>query len=48
MVGKYEEPGSEGKVRLDAPFAYCSPELMEKETDNRNPGFYLFSRKEPC
>ena len=46
--GKYEEPGREGKVRLDAPFAYCSPELMEKETDNRNPGFYLFSRKEPC
>ena len=28
--GKYEEPGREGKVRLDAPFAYCSPELMEK------------------
>ena len=46
--GKNEEPGREGKVRLDAPFAYCSPELMEKETDNRNPGFYLFSRKEPC
>lgn len=45
--GKYDEPGREGKVRLNTPFAYCSPELLEKETDNRNPGFYLFSRKIP-
>lgn len=45
--GKYDEPGREGKVLLDAPFAYCSPELLEKETDNRDPGFYLFSRKIP-
>lgn len=45
--GKYDEPGREGKVLLDVPFAYCSPELLEKETDNRNPGFYLFSRKIP-
>lgn len=45
--GKYDEPGREGKVRVDAPFAYCSPELLELETANRDPGFYLFSRKIP-
>lgn len=45
--GKYEEPGREGKVRVDAPFAYCTPELLSIEAANRNPGFYLFSRKLP-
>ena len=45
--GKYEEPGRQGNVRVDPPFAWCSPELLAKETDNRNPGFYLFARKKP-
>lgn len=45
--GKYEEPGREGKVRVDGPFAYCAPEVLTMDTDNRNPGFYLFSRKVP-
>lgn len=45
--GKYEEPGREGKVRVDGPFAYCAPDVLAKDTDNRNPGFYLFSRKVP-
>ena len=45
--GRYDEPGRRGKVLLDEPFAWCSPELLTKETDNRSPGFYLFYRKAP-
>lgn len=45
--GKYDEPGREGRVRTDGPFVWCSPELLAQETDNRDPGFYLFSRKIP-
>ena len=45
--GKYEEEGRQGKVRVDAPFVYCAPEVLAQDTDNRNPGFYLFARKKP-
>ena len=45
MEGKFEEPGRQGKVRVDGCFSYCAPEVLAKDTDNRNPGFYLFSRK---
>ena len=44
---KFDEPERQGKVRVDAPFAYCTPGLLEIETGNRTPGFYLFSRKIP-
>lgn len=45
--GRYDEPGRKDKVLLDEPFAWCSPELLTRETDNRSPGFYLFFRKTP-
>lgn len=45
--GKYEEEGRKGTITLEAPFAYCSPRLLEKETNNRTPGYYLFSRRQP-
>lgn len=45
--GKYEEEGRSGKVRLDGSFAWCDASLLAVETDNRSPGFYLFSRKIP-
>lgn len=45
--GKFDEPGREGKVRVDGSFAYCAPEVLAKDADNRKPGFYLFARKKP-
>lgn len=45
--GKYDGPGREGRVTVDWPFAWCSLELLSRETENRNPGFYMFSRKIP-
>lgn len=43
--GKYEEEGRQNKVLLDTPFSYCSPRVLEKDAENRSPGYYLFSRK---
>jgi len=45
--GKFEEPGREGKVRVDGVFSYCTPETISIDVANRDPGFYLFSRKVP-
>ncbi len=41
---KYEEPGREGKVRLDGKFAYCSLETLDKDASSRSPRYYLFRR----
>ncbi len=42
---KFEEEGRREKVRVNAPFVYCSLEDIMIQTDNRDPGFYLFKRK---
>ena len=41
---KYEEPGREGKVRVEGLFAYTAPAVLEQDTASRNPAYYLFSR----
>jgi len=43
--GKFDEESRAGKVREDAPFLYCSIDDLMKDTDNRDPGFYLFKRR---
>lgn len=43
--GKYGEAGRENKAVLSGGFVYCSLEVLEKDCANRDPAFYLFSRK---
>lgn len=43
--GKFEEPGREGKVRVNAPFIYCPADTLMHETATHAPKFYLFKRK---
>lgn len=43
--GKYEEEGRKGKAVVQKPFVYCSLDVLKKDCENRNPAFYLFSRK---
>ncbi len=41
----YEEEGRKGKVEMKAGvIALCTPETLQKEIDNRNPGLFLFHR----
>ncbi|MDD3192410.1 MAG: hypothetical protein PHE47_00915 [Oscillospiraceae bacterium] len=42
--GKFDETGRQGKVRVVGNFAYCAPEVLAQDTDNRSPGYYLFAR----
>ena len=42
--GKFDESGREGKVRVNGIFAYCAPQVLDRDTDNRSPRYYLFSR----
>lgn len=44
-VGKYEEEGRKGKVRVNYPFAYCSVADLAADVQNREIPFYLFKRK---
>ena len=44
-VGKYEEEGRQGKVRVSYPFAYCSPENLDADVKNKEIPYYLFKRK---
>ena len=44
--GKFEEEGRIGKVRVSGKFAYCEPEVLRKDAENRTPSFYCFWRKE--
>lgn len=44
-VGKFEEEGRKGKVRVSYPFAYCSVEDLVADVQNRETPFYLFRRK---
>lgn len=43
--GKFDREGRRGKLRIDAPFLYCKPGDLAADVENRDPGFYLFSRK---
>ena len=43
--GKFDEDGRKGFVREVAPYLYCAPEVLVRDTENRTPGYYLFSRK---
>lgn len=43
--GKYEIEPHKGKVRVDYPFAYCRPEHIIADTQNRATPYYLFKRK---
>jgi len=42
---KYQEEGRVGKVRVDGNFVYTRPEVLTRDTENRNPGYYLFRRE---
>ncbi|MGP7817357.1 hypothetical protein [Niallia sp. 01092] len=42
---KYEEEGRKGKVKIDGSFIYCDISILAKDCENRNPAYYLFSRK---
>ena len=44
--GKFDEEGRAGKVQVCGKFAYCDPEILRKDTENRDPSFYCFWRKE--
>ena len=42
--GKFEEDGRKGKVQVEGDFVYCDLKVLEKDTDNRSPRYYLFTR----
>ena len=42
--GKFEEDGRKGKVRVEGDFVYCDLKVLEQDTDNRSPSYYLFTR----
>lgn len=44
--GKFDEEGRAGRVKVCAPFIYCPVDTLLEETQHRDPGFYLFKRKE--
>ena len=44
-VGKYEEDGRSGKVRVEYPFAYCAAEDLDADVKNRELPYHLFKRK---
>lgn len=44
-VGKFDEEGRQGKVRVQYPFLYCSIADLVADTQNREIPFYLFKRK---
>ena len=44
-AGKYDEEGCRGKVEMKGEFiALCDQSVLAKDTENRDPGFYLFWR----
>ncbi len=42
---KFNEDGRRGLIRKIPPYLYCAPEVLVRDTENRTPGYYLFSRK---
>lgn len=44
--GRYDVDSNTNKLNLNnLPFIYCSADVIVKETENREPSFYLFKRK---
>ena len=44
-VDKYTIPGRKGKIKEDGLFLYTRGKVLLDDTQNRDPGFYLFTRK---
>ena len=42
---KYTIPGRKGKIREDGLFLYTTALVLEEDTENRRPRYYLFHRK---
>ena len=42
--GKYDVEGRKGRVRVEYPFVFCSPEELDREADKNVPVFYLFKK----
>ena len=42
---KYTIPGRKGKIREDGLFLYTTSLVLEEDTENRRPRYYLFRRK---
>ena len=42
--GKYDVEGRRGRVRVEYPFVFCSPEELDREADKNVPVFYLFKK----
>ena len=42
---KYTMPGRKGKIREDGLFLYTNALVLEEDTENRRPRYYLFRRK---
>lgn len=43
-VDKYTIPGRKGKIKEDGLFLYTKAKVLLEDTENRDPGFYLFTR----
>lgn len=43
---KFSEEPRRSRVRQHGYWLYCSPEVLEEDTQNRTPGYYLFRRFE--
>ena len=42
--GKYDVEGRKGRVRVEYPLIFCSPEELDREADKNVPVFYLFKK----
>ena len=43
--GKFSEEGRIGKVIQKGDFLYCAHDIVHKDVENRNPGYYIFARR---
>ena len=43
--GKFDAPETSGKVEVRGKFCLCSGEVLIRDCDNRDPGFFCFWRK---
>jgi len=44
--GKYQKPGRTGKVKMQGNNCICDISVLTMDTANRNPSYWLFTRKE--
>lgn len=45
-TGKFNKVGRKGKVTVSGNFCKCDISVLGKDTENRSPSYYLFSKKE--